>query len=267
MALVSGKDFGVALNTSGGTIRSKISRRQLCCNKKGLVDTEHPLNYVYLVEVNGGDQSVFDNYHINSTNLGKKRVTSTKPIENVINMSQKTAKVQKVVLQKPSETKTSVKVSPTVEPKEKKQVLITKPTRVSAEEKRMIEENRIKNTTFQQMEFRKKEADVKLAERSAELKQMELEKKAGNTLPLDLVRKIEVINFQNLLNSLLNETKNMATVMVEKFGGTRSDVVEIETKLNQIFKRTVETTKKNVDREIESAVSEYTEVRSRGERK
>lgn len=267
MALVSVKDFGEALNISGGTIRSKISRKQLCCNRKGLIDTEHPLNYIYLIEVNGGEQSVFDNYHINSTNVGKKRITPTKLVENVTNISQITPKAVKEVLEKPSKTKASVKISTAVEPKEKKQVPVVKEVVLSAEERRQARENKAKNASFLQYELRKKEAEVTLVERNAELKQMELEKKAGNTLPLDLVRKIEVINFKNLLNSLLNETKNMATVMVEKFGGTRTDVVDIETKLNQIFKRTVETTKKNVDREIESAVSEYSEVRSRGERK
>jgi hypothetical protein len=267
MALVSKKDFGLALNIAYGTIRSKISRKQLCCNRKGLIDTEHPLNYMYLVEVNGGEQSVFDNYHINGTNLSKKIVTSTKSVKNVVNLSQKVSEKENQILEKPSKVKASVKVVPTAEPIEKKQVTSVKESVLSAQERKEARENKIKNASFLQYELRKKEAEVTLVERNAELKQMELEKKAGNTLPLDLIRKIEVINFQSLLNTFLLETKNMATVIVEKFGGTRTDVVEIENKLNHIFKRTVETTKKNVDIEIENAVSEYTEVRSRGERK
>jgi hypothetical protein len=271
MALVSVKDFGLALNTSGGTIRSKISRKQLCCNRKGLIDTEHPLNYMYLVGVNGGDQSVFDIYNINKTNVDKKSIAPTKKQINVANLQQiivdkaKTVpKVAKSIVEKPSKIKASVKVVPTVKPQEK---IVVKEPILTAEEKRIAAENKKKNTSFLQYELRKKEAEVTLVERNAELKQMELEKKAGNTLPLDLIRKIEVINFQAILNTFLLETKNMATVTVERFGGTRSDVVEIENKLNQIFKRTVEAIKKNVDKEIESAVSEYSEVRSRGERK
>jgi hypothetical protein len=267
MAIVSKKDFGEALNIAYGTIRSKISRKQLCCNRKGFIDTENPKNYIYLVEVNGGDQSVFDKYHINGTNVGKKIITSTKKNQNVSNLSQTVQKTEKQEIENPSKHKGSVKVAPTVEPKEKKQVLKEKQPGLTAEERREARENKIKNQSFLQYELRKKEAEVTLVERNAELKQMELEKKAGNTLPLDLIRKIEVINFQSLLNNFLLETKNMATVMVEKFGGTRTDVVDIENKLNQIFKRTVETTKQNVDREIENAVLEYTEVRSRGERK
>lgn len=271
MALVSVKDFGLALNISGGTIRSKISRRQLCCNRKGLIDTEHPLNYVYLLEVNGGIQSVFDIYNINKTNVGKKNVTPTKNVTNVSSLLQKDVVVvenavvlEKSISNKPNEIKASIKVAPTVKPK--KEVVIKEPV-LSAEEKRIRKEQEEQRQSFLQIEIRKKLADVKLQERKAELSQIELEKKAGNTLPLDLVRKIEVINFQSILNTFLLEAKNMATVMVEKFGGTRTDVVEIETKLNQIFKRTVETTKKNIEKEIENAVLEFSEVRSRGERK
>lgn len=265
MAIVSVKDFGLALNVAGGTIRSKKNRGQLCCNRKGLIDTEHPLNYIYLLEINGGDQSVFDKYSINKTNVSKKSIASTKILENVVNKSQnkslpskKVPVVSKEVVEKPNKIKGSVKTSPTVE---------TKQIALTISEKNELREQKIKRDSLLQYELRKKEAEVQLVERNAELRQMELEKKAGNTLPLDLVRKIEVINFQSILNNFLLETKNMATVMVEKFGGTRSDVVEIETKLNQIFKRTVETAKKNVAKEIESAVMEYSEVRSRGERK
>lgn len=275
MALVSKKDFGEALNVAYGTIRSKVSRKQLCCNRKGLIDTEHPLNFIYLVEVNGGDQSVFDKHALNGTNVSKKSSVQTKRQENVLNIKQSvfdkienSIKIKNGAQSKPSKINASVKVLPSVETKQKKNITVEKKEIVlSAAEKRDIQEQKKQRQSIVEFDLRKKEAEVKLVERNSELKQMELEKKAGNTLPLDLVRKIEVINFQSILNSFLLETKNMATVMVERFGGTRSDVVEIETKLNQIFKRTVETTKKNVDKEIESAVAEYSEVRSRGEKK
>ena len=95
MALVSKKDFGEALKIAYGTIRSKISRKQLCCNRKGLIDTEHPLNYVYLLEVNGGDQSVFSDYNIktsNGTNLNKKITHTIKSAKNVSHLKQSVVK-------------------------------------------------------------------------------------------------------------------------------------------------------------------------------
>jgi hypothetical protein len=270
MALVSKKDFGIALNVAYGTVRSKISRNQLCCNKKGLIDTEQPLNYVYLLEVNGGDQSVFDDYNLKSSNtkVNKKTSSATKNTINVSNMKQKEIVVEVAEKENASENKGSVKVSPSVKPKEvKAKIVVEAPIKETAEERRIAKEQRESNRILLQYEIRKKEAELSLVERNAELKKMELEKKAGNTLPLDLVRKIEVINFQTILNTFLTESRNMATIMVERFGGSRSDVVEIEKKLNIQFKKTVETIKKNVDREIENAVSEYSEVRSRGERK
>lgn len=272
MALVSKKDFGEALKISYGTIRSKVSRKQLCCNRKGFIDTEHPLNFMYLVEVNGGNQIVFDNYDINRTNVNKKSSPQSKKQENVLNIKQNVSSVAKVDVKSkvdktvnPSKIKASVNVAPTVD--KKTAPVVQKEKSLSAEEKKELQEQKKQRNSLLDFELRKKEADTRLSERKAELSQMELEKKAGNTLPLDLMQKIVVINFQSVLNSFLLESKNLATVMVERFGGTRSDTVEIETKINHIFKKVVDTTKKNVAKEIESAVSEYSEVRSRGEKK
>ena len=50
-------------------------------------------------------------------------------------------------------------------------------TKLTLEEKKQISTQRKINETFAGFELRKKEAEVKLAERNAELKQYELEKK------------------------------------------------------------------------------------------
>lgn len=261
MALVTIKDFGLALNIPQGTIRSKISRNQLCCNRNRIMDTENPKNYSYLLEVNGGDQGVFVSYDLKPTLKSSKKVVS-KP--------KKTTEIpKKSVFKEVSNDKGSVKVASTTETRKNTIIekLKSEPIKVTPEERKRNKEEKILRDSMLEMERRKKEADVRLVERNAELKQMELEKKAGNTLPLDLVNKILVINLQSILTNFLLETENMVTVTVEELGGNRADVVRITHKLNQIFKKTVEVTKSNTLREIESAVSEYSEVRSRGERK
>ena len=93
-------------------------------NKNKLIDTENPINYIYLLEVNGGIQSVFDIYNINKTNVGKKNVAPTKKAENVSILLQKGDIVleksnitSKSISKKHNEIKTSVKVAPTVKPK------------------------------------------------------------------------------------------------------------------------------------------------------
>ena len=238
MALVSVKDFGIALGVAYGTIRSKISRKQLCCNKSKLIDTENPKNFSYLLEINGGDQTIFSKYDVKVVSV--KRVT---PIKSV------------------------VKDNVVPERKVKKVIVEDIPIKLTIEEKRKMKEEKLHRDTMTQYEMRKKEAEVTLVERNAELKQWELEKKAGNTLPLELVKRILVINTQGILINMNSEIENMVNIAVEELGGARADSVRITNKLRTIFKKTIDVTKDRINQEIVTAVSEYSEVRSRGERK
>lgn len=275
MSIVSVKDFGEALNISGGTIRSKISRKQLLRNKKGFIDTENPTNYIYLLEVNGGNQSVFEPYHqgvISKSKVVKKTTPPNKSSKNITSVEKKVVSSEKsvVVTQKgkktnPNETKGSVNIAPTVETKiipEKKV-----PEKLSIEEKRRISEEKKANALLLSFELRKKEAELMVVERNAELKQYELEKKAGNTLPLDMTTKIVVIITQTILSKFLLESEKMVKLAVEEMGGTRADTVRITNKLNASFVKTVKIAETECNNKIELAVSQYSEVRSRGERK
>ena len=275
MSIVSVKNFGEALNISGGTIRSKISRKQLLRNKKGFIDTENPTNYIYLLEVNGGDQSVFEEYHqgvISKSKVIKKSIDANKSLQNIASTSKKVVSVgnpvsisEKSKIDKLNKIKGSVNIAPVVETKkipEKKVV-----EKLSVEEKREKEVERKARISFLDMEVKKKEAELLLVQRNAELKQYELEKKAGNTLPLDLTTKIVVIIAQTILSKFLMESENMVALAVEEFGGNRSDTVRISNKLKTSFVKTVEIAENECSNKIELVVSQYSEVRSRGERK
>lgn len=245
MALVSKKDFASALSVSYGTIRSKFSRKQLCCNRKGLVDTEHPLNYSYLLEVNGGDQSVFDSYHISGTNL-KKKTSPASVLEKKV--SEVYVKVDKVPITKEIPT-------------------IDRQPKLTAEERKVIKDREETNKLLASFEIRKKEAEVVLKEREGELKQWELEKKAGNTLPLDMIENVITINYKAVFKSIQSQIKNVAMVMVQQLGGSKEDLNSILIELENILDNTVKDSKKKASVDIEKLIDEYSEVRSRGERK
>lgn len=245
MALVSKKDFASALSVSYGTIRSKLSRKQLCCNRKGLIDTEHPKNYTYLLEINNGDQSVFDSYHISGTNVNKKSIPASV-------LEKKVAKV-------------SVKVDKVPIPKEIQPV--NKTPKLTPEEKKEMQEQKKVRESLASFELRKKEAEVSLVERNAELKQWELEKKAGNTLPLDMIENVITINYKAVFKSMQSQIKNVAMVMVQQLGGSKEDLNSILIELENILDNTVKDSKKKASVDIEKLIDEYSEVRSRGERK
>jgi hypothetical protein len=265
MALVSKKDFASALNVAYGTIRSKFSRKQLCCNRKGLVDTENPLNFIYLVEVNGGDQSVFDSYNISSggkskANVNKKIILPTKKETKVTKKVEVVSKVDTVESSATSEKPVNKEVSSVK--KEPKQIV-----KLSLEERMILKQQQEQRESLVRYELRKKEAEVSLVERNAELKQMELEKKAGNTLPLDMVENVMTINFKAVFKSVHSQLKNIAMVMVQQLGGSKEDLNSIMIEMENILDNAVKDSKKKSAVDIEKLIEEYSEIRSRGERK
>lgn len=124
-----------------------------------------------------------------------------------------------------------------------------------------------KENVFQDLELRQKRSQVELVERNAELKLIELEKKAGNLLPVDKVEQILVVNLQSIIRNFEMEAENQAVIIVERFGGTREDIAEITKKLRVSLGKSIEKSKTDAGHEIDGAILEYQDIRSRGERK
>ena len=133
---------------------------------------------------------------------------------------------------------------------------VERPTGLTAQQKQ-----------YADIDLRTKIAAAETKEREAELKRLQLEKLAGNLLPVDQVEKIIVVNVQAILKNFRSERDNLALVMVERFGGSRKDLVEITTELDKIKEEVMSKAEKDANYELVIAVSQYQEVRSRGERK
>lgn len=265
MALVKRIDFGNALGVKDGTIRSLISRKQLCCNKNGLIDTEKPLNYAYLLKINGGNQAVFADFDLNSkSNVQRKLVVATKTEEKISTASKTstkkstTAKVESV---KPSATyskKTTTKYQETIPEPEPKE---------TAEDRKLKrEEERIRKEQLD-YDLRLKKANAISKEREAELKTMEIEKKMGNTIPLDKVISLMAINYKAIFKSFHANLKNIASTTVHSLGGTNDDLHNVMKELEESLNHIIEKSKEKAAHDVDMLVQEYSEVRSRGERK
>jgi len=139
--------------------------------------------------------------------------------------------------------------------------------KLSPEEKKEKEVERKARESFLQIEIRKKLADVLVVERNAELKQYELEKKAGNTLPLDMIEKVIAVNYKAVFKSIHSQIKNIAMVMVQQLGGSKEDLNSILIEMENLLDTTVKDSKKKAKVDIDKLIEEYSEVRSRGERK
>jgi hypothetical protein len=260
MAIVSIKDFGIALKVPYGTIRSKISRKQICCNRSRLIDTENVKNFAYLLEVNGGNQTIFEPYDLKVKSKTIKKV--------VLEPKKVIKKPEKLDLDKVNNSKVSVKVTPTTDTKKIKLIekIENQPKLTKDERLQLIEENK-QRESLASFDVRKREAEVRLVERRAELAQFELEKKAGNTLPLDKVETLMAINYKSIFKSFYSQLKNIALITVQNLGGSKEDLNVIMKDLEKHLNHIVKMSKENAEKEIEKLVDEYSEVRSRGERK
>lgn len=274
MSLVKILDFCSALGVKEGTVRSKISRKQIVCNEKRLIDTEDPVNYKYILEINGGDQSVFEKHCI--ANVEKKVSSPRKNTTKVVSVKKTVPKTVKKVAEKPkniknekvNEIKGSGRKLQRTETKKTpvKKTIILEP-KLSAEERFEKQREKQQRDAMLEIDIAKKKADLMLVERNAEVKKMQLEKIMGNTIPLDLGMTIWAINIKAVYKSLHSQLKNMASTYVEILGGTKDDLNKIMSEMEIHLNAARDFAKENAQREIDSLVDDYSEVRSRGERK
>ncbi len=118
------------------------------------------------------------------------------------------------------------------------------------------------------LDQRKKQADVLLQERKAEVEKMKLDKLAGKLIPVDLVFQVLNIHNKSIFATFQSDVENLASVFCEILAeGDRSKLSEVTQKISEKLIDTVDKSKELAELEIDNAVAEYAETRSRGERK
>lgn len=140
------------------------------------------------------------------------------------------------------------KVEKEVVSKSKKEVQ----QKISFEEKQIIDLDR-----------RKRIAETEAKERESEYKRIQLEKIAGNLMPVELVEKILVINIQSIFKNFESEMENLARVYVPD----RDLLAKAISDQKELLSKIIAKTKEDSSVEIENAINEYQETRSRGEKK
>jgi hypothetical protein len=82
-----------------------------------------------------------------------------------------------------------------------------------------------------------------------------------------MIEKVVGINYKAVLKSCIAQSKNIATVMVNQLGGSKEDLASIIIELENIFEGIVKDSNRKAGVDIKKMIDEYSEVRSRGERK
>jgi hypothetical protein len=117
---------------------------------------------------------------------------------------------------------------------------------------------------YADIDYRTRLATAEAKESEAELKRVQLEKIAGKLMPVEVVEKICVINVQGIFKTISNDMQNLASTIC---GNDRTRLSYVIGQLDQDLQRCIEKAKEDIMFEIETAINEYQEVRSRGERK
>ena len=115
--------------------------------------------------------------------------------------------------------------------------------------------------------LRRKIADAEKAEKDNELKTLELAKKMGELMPVEMVEKILTVNIRHIIHESKNEWENIASTYTEILGGNRSHLSQMVEALNKHMDKLVKEVKKKAAEEIKQVIRDYSEVRSRGQRK
>lgn len=115
---------------------------------------------------------------------------------------------------------------------------------------------------------RKKRADALKAESSAEKEALAVQKMMGQLMPTELVEQIFRINLQSIFKEFEAGCLNVASTYCDTMaGGDRTLLGEVTDRLREILEDVINRSKEVAEIEIENAINEYAETRSRGERK
>ena len=226
--LLSPKDFAKAIGIKYTTLRSHLNRKKVY--KSGdFIDTDYNLNQLYINDQTNGKG--IDLSRINAKeNAVQDPKTETKPKSN------KTKTTAKPKVEHPADVKTDSSVS----------------------------QEDIMHHSFN---LRKKRADAEKAEKDNELKSLEIAKKMGELMPIEMVEKILMVNIRTLVRESVNEWENIGSVYCEILGGNRSHLSQMVEQMNKHMDKLVKEVKKKAGDEIKQVIKDYTEVRSRGQRK
>lgn len=222
------KEFAVAVGVKHATLRQHIKRKKVF--KSGdKIDTEYELNKIYI------------NEQTNGRGLDMSAI-------NMLNNSQ--------LEEKPKQKSNS-------KPKSQPEKVNDKPLQQNTPVTDASEEDKIHLSYT----VRKRKADAIKAENEAELKRIEIQKKMGELMPIELVERILTINLQSIFRTFHNDCENIASVYTEILGGNRTHLTEMTTRMREFLEKMIKSTEKKAASEIKAALSEYANIRSRGERK
>lgn len=233
MAIVSRAEFATLCGKTVAIVNTNISRGKIipCGDKEKFVDTE------------------------NWTNKSFKRKAKGQPVK---------VKPAIVIKEKPIQTLYK-EVVETIEPEPKQRSGTKEET--AEEKKKRLKQNEDSEDEGNWV-LRKTIADALRAEQLAEKERLNVEKLMGELIPFDLMKIILKTNIQDILKSFESELTNIASIYCDILaGGDRDKLAELTSKMQHTLHHIIKRVETTAGQEIKNVIEEFSESRSRGERK
>ena len=115
--------------------------------------------------------------------------------------------------------------------------------------------------------LRERKLKVQKLEKENRLRQLEIDKKSGDLIPVDAVTSVFLYSVETFKNKYLQEAKSISTLMVKMMDGTHDDLIETQKQMTEIINENYREVKSQLIDGIDGIIEEYKEVRSRGEKK
>lgn len=120
---------------------------------------------------------------------------------------------------------------------------------------------------MRELEYQRKLQDKKRRDQEIKLKDIEIEKKNGQLVPVDATQKIFVYSIETLRKSYEQGIKAIINIYAARFEIADDQQIQIDKDIHDLINELMVQSKKDLISGLDTVISEYSEVRGRGERK
>ena len=120
---------------------------------------------------------------------------------------------------------------------------------------------------LQQLELKKKEVDLNKASTEEELKKLEIMKRRGDLVPVDAVKTVFLYSLETTRTLFTQELNSIASIYSEILEADEKTYKQLQKEIMMKVNDVMKTLKDSLKSGLSGVVKEYSETRSRGEKK
>jgi len=120
---------------------------------------------------------------------------------------------------------------------------------------------------LRKLELKKKKADLKSTEKKIILDELKIQKLKGQLIPYDAVKTVFIYSAETFKNTYQQEVNGLANIFIERLGGEHKHFIELQKELTEKINEIQLMVQEHLIAGLNGIVSEYQEVRERGEKK